>query len=682
MMTIDGVEYRNLQEQVLQNQSDIRYLLEEGGTLNQFGIRVVGMTSNASELPVPRLYEGEYGDAYAVGTQPPYELYIFTRQVAGQTGSWWFNIGQFPVPSTVPGPIGPQGIEGEQGQRGSLWYSQSGAPTNTVGVKNNDQALDGNNGNVYQFLNNEWFYVGNIRGPQGQPGIQGLPGQTGAQGPVGPQGPQGPQGQFISILGELNNVNQLPMVDTVPRYAAYLIPEDNVNHIWLIVGEGTSANPLRWYDAGGFDGGSKVTVDGNLEPEVELGYIPKISVNYKKGEDTRVGFTTNNNESKVTFSGLQATGYNVNNEPIEGTSTIELPLGISDEIGYRVLRNELQYVLTPSFWEKVDEKVSNAGHQEVQINAPSTSTNGQLTKEQLDTLQSNAGAYLMFNNEVYRLQDTQHISGYLVYSHLGFENTTSKYMIKCITITVSTRGWVLTSREVVNDADYLKITGGTVTGKTQFNQLQLGSDSAIATPDYRSKFDNMTPGRYRTLVESSGKSNMIIFNGLISAAQLGFTDGDYGYVITTIPWVDSSGGPITQFVSYKRKLYVRYSINETEWGSFHNIITEDMFPQQKYTHYITISGSVSGYTYQAFTSIVTTSSREITSIVSLQQALLNLGNGKRIMCTGFRFNSSTHENFIGIFSDQPIGIDLIEFLKEDGTPIAAGSGLIITDMVV
>lgn len=494
MLRIGDKEYRNLQEQVRQNQSDIKYLLEEGAALNEFGIKVVGVIATANELPDPTTYQGEFGDAYAVGTAAPYTLYIFTRQVSGQTGSWWFNIGLFPAPSTVPGPIGPQGIQGQQGIRGSLWYSQTGAPTNTVGVNPGDQALNGSNGDVYQFVNGAWQLTGNIRGPQGIQGIRGPQGIQGIQGPVGPQGPKGDQGQFIQILGTLDSTSQLPLPTSVPRSAAYLIPEDGVNHIYLIVGEET----LEWVDAGAFAGGTNVIIGGASQNEIDISNVSEISKSYQIAENTQVS----TNGSEITFSNLQVVGQNVKGEQLEGTATIELPIASSDEIALSVETNTIQAKLTDAVWNRVANEVSGATPVEVQINAPSTSTNGQLTAEQLQTLQSNAGAYLMFNNEIYRLQDEQHESGYLVYSHLGFENTTQKYVIKCITITVSTRGWVLTTREVANAADlakYLLLSGGVMTGPIQFtaygpDALQCLGTDIILVPSI--EYNSISPSSY------------------------------------------------------------------------------------------------------------------------------------------------------------------------------------------
>ena len=50
---------------------------------------------------------------------------------------------------------------------------------------------------------------------------------------------------------------------------------------------------------------------------------------------------------------------------------------------------------------------------------------------------------LLFNNEFYQLADNQHTTGTLVFSHVGYE--ASQLIVKTITITISTRAWVLTT---------------------------------------------------------------------------------------------------------------------------------------------------------------------------------------------------------------------------------------------
>ena len=83
----------------------------------------------------------------------------------------------------------------------------------------------------------------------------------------------------------------------------------------------------------------------------------------------------------------------------------------------------------------------------VEIDALSTAQTGTLTEAQVQLLQANDNNYILFNNEIYRLADKQTQAGYLVYSHTGQDNT-QHFFIKCITITLSTLGWSLTSTQV------------------------------------------------------------------------------------------------------------------------------------------------------------------------------------------------------------------------------------------
>lgn len=105
------------------------------------------------------------------------------------------------------------------------------------------------------------------------------------------------------------------------------------------------------------------------------------------------------------------------------------------------------------------ENVSSGGASEptvINLNTyvPSTAKNGTLDSSVLNTLQESDQNYIVFNNEIFKLADKQHNEGYLVYSHNGHD-TTGCFFQKCITITLSTRGWVLEEQE--NQA---KLTAG------------------------------------------------------------------------------------------------------------------------------------------------------------------------------------------------------------------------------
>ena len=162
----------NLQEQVQKNKEDIANHYNIDRVLANFGIKVIGQVSTEAQLPLP--FNGDYGDAYAVGTSEPYDFYIWTRADAnsGHPEDYWFNVGGL----TIVGPQGPQGEQGPQGPQGVP------GPQGPTGVQ----------------------------GPQGPQGPQGIQGLTGPQGPQGPKGDTGDVGGFININGILANANQLP----------------------------------------------------------------------------------------------------------------------------------------------------------------------------------------------------------------------------------------------------------------------------------------------------------------------------------------------------------------------------------------------------------------------------------------------------------------------------------------
>ena len=60
MLTFDGKQLRNLEEQVLKNAEDINYLINEQGVLNQFGIKVVGQVDYLNNLPTVDDYKAAY----------------------------------------------------------------------------------------------------------------------------------------------------------------------------------------------------------------------------------------------------------------------------------------------------------------------------------------------------------------------------------------------------------------------------------------------------------------------------------------------------------------------------------------------------------------------------------------------------------------------------------------------
>ena len=214
MLTRDGKQYRNLEEQVLKNKSDIEFMLEQEGVLNEFGIKVVGEGKTIADLPDASTYQGEYGDAYAIGESSPYTLYIWTRANGTHPSAYWFNIGQFPL----AGPQGPKGEDGAPGAQGPIGATGPQGPQGPTGATG-------------------------AQGPQGPQGPQGI------QGPQGPQGAKGDAGEPFKIAGKLTSTSLLPDPSTVDRNTAYLIPdasEPGTYDMYVITGTDT----LMWDNAG------------------------------------------------------------------------------------------------------------------------------------------------------------------------------------------------------------------------------------------------------------------------------------------------------------------------------------------------------------------------------------------------------------------------------------------------
>ena len=85
---------------------------------------------------------------------------------------------------------------------------------------------------------------------------------------------------------------------------------------------------------------------------------------------------------------------------------------------------------------------------------------------------------LLFNKEFYQLADNQHTPGTLVFSHVGYEG--SELIIKTITITIATRGWVLKTVKPAEAANFIELrtTSGTLSD-ADFSKLDSDDNSYI-----------------------------------------------------------------------------------------------------------------------------------------------------------------------------------------------------------
>ena len=87
---------------------------------------------------------------------------------------------------------------------------------------------------------------------------------------------------------------------------------------------------------------------------------------------------------------------------------------------------------------------SNAGY--LYINVPDTTTSGLLNEQELNILLGSRENKIILNNEIYLLQDSRREAGYLIYAHIEHKSR-KEFFTKCITVTINTKVWVLTTFE-------------------------------------------------------------------------------------------------------------------------------------------------------------------------------------------------------------------------------------------
>lgn len=252
---------RNLAEQVEKNKQDILRHFQRDEVLADFGIRIIGQLESPSELPESA---EEYGDAYAVGTESPFNYYIWTRANNLSPVDYWFAFGEI----AIAGPQGPKGDRGPKGETGqsTRWYLESDAMWNYPGGKKpGDMALTYPSGNVYM-MGDEGFWTtqGNIRGPQGPAGKNGRDGAQGEPGPIGPQGPQGDVGGFINIAGVVSSYEALPDPELIDNLTvAYLVGTAEPYDLYIQVG--SNSRVATWLNAGPLNVATLVTVNGQYQ---------------------------------------------------------------------------------------------------------------------------------------------------------------------------------------------------------------------------------------------------------------------------------------------------------------------------------------------------------------------------------------------------------------------------------
>ena len=168
---------------------------------------------------------------------------------------------------------------------------------------------------------------------------------------------------------------------------------------------------------------------------------------FVESNSAKIGTSTNDDRQ------LKAIYY-MSEVDIPQTPDAGMEYAMVDLIGYSDLDSNLQ--------EKIDgaatkTELSNAktsfgpAGTVVNLSAPENATNGTLTENELASLQASDNASIMFNHKKYYLGGKGHQEGYLTYTHSGYENNI--HILESITITISTRAWVLNTTDVLDEEE-------------------------------------------------------------------------------------------------------------------------------------------------------------------------------------------------------------------------------------
>lgn len=293
----------NLEERVRKNADDIQAIVDGNVVLSELGIQIVGSVSTTAELPDVDTYAGTFGDAYTVGTEAPYDFYIFTRpnEAAGELTARWFNIGKFPAPGPqgIQGPVGPKGDKGDA----TVWYYVANVPSSELGNLN-DFAINAT-GRVYQKLAGGWTLQTTIVGERGPRGIQGETGPQGEQGIQGPAGPTGPKGAAAIIYGTVANTAQLPDPATLNNTDyAFLVGTGNPYSLYVQVG--ATPSTAVWQEV------SIINIDGVGASRDNYSYV----FNNLEGNNNRASYSNafgNNTTSGSAVGAIAFGAYNPQN---------------------------------------------------------------------------------------------------------------------------------------------------------------------------------------------------------------------------------------------------------------------------------------------------------------------------------------------------------------------------------
>ena len=497
-----GVTVYNLENQVLKNKVDIQNLQTSEKVLATFGIKVIGTAANSTLIPTVEFYKASnpdwgYGDAYAVGTASPYEFYILTRKDENHTEDYWFNLGVIKGPKGDPGADGANGADGKDGVSPTVAVGTvtTGNPGTPVSVTNG-----GTSTNVvlnFRIPKGDKGDTG-AKGDKGDPAfavniaselnnVNELPTASASYVNIGYviKDADGDSNLYVCMTNASTGAWYWNNVGKIAFSADYVSQneynQDKLTDIPVTLYDGGTQNTTinlkngngssigTGFGFGTINGNDILVNSNNVEGNLELVQVIDMS-NYTFEEINNYtdemfaalkNFLTTN---KVRASGVnpvyssaskmiaavlllkdgQFTLKSIDND---GQGTVALTFidhGLSGTTAVveRMIDATLTYTngVPTSLDELINDTYTTSLGNIITL-SPASATQGTLRPDEVNELKTDTSVKLQLNNELYYLNSNQHTPGVLVYTNNDYEN--QKGVRKYISVTISTRGWVM-----------------------------------------------------------------------------------------------------------------------------------------------------------------------------------------------------------------------------------------------
>ena len=450
----------------------------------------------------------EYGDAYAVGTASPYEFYILTRADETHTEDYWFNLGVIKGPKGDPGADGANGADGKDGVSptiavGTVTTGNPGTPvsvtnagtsTNVVlnfRIPKGEKGDKGNKGdkgdtgfavNIASELNN----------------INELPTASASYVNIGYviKDADGDSNLYVCMTNASTGTWYWNNVGKIAFSADYVSQneynQDKLTDIPVTLYDGGTQNTTINLKNGngnligtgfgfGTINGNDILVNSN-NVEGNLNVVEYIDLRNFTTDDMEAATTTPATraaileafkhwlrKNKVYANGeAPVYDYSVGGKAAtlllkDGSYTLtdidEEDLNdryytfewhtLDANVFPAIQMTDIKLIFeitwanqAPTTVADVTYELKQSRFNDTLILTPDNATQGTLTPTELERLTTNEYCLIKLNNEFYYLSKIQQNPGVLVYTHHGYEN--QKGINKYITVTISTRGWVMT----------------------------------------------------------------------------------------------------------------------------------------------------------------------------------------------------------------------------------------------